>query len=636
MRAKPAYLPDKGYLNENGIPIYHISRTVLTPEQLQRIKDCGVKFRAGKFSKEENDQIKRNWKKYAEANNIELSQAYKFAGGSRYLMDRDKWKDMLQFQAKTNFIPLMCKGLNDRLGRQVIARMFHLFHPYAKQRPKWNNELQKKFEELYAEGLPSEVISLRLKRPKTVVDHHISLLRLRKGNLNNDDVQEIEFDDSTRQVIYDFIKKRLTRRHIPLGLENMFPPETTNYNVADFAMLEDQEKAMSFIPWVVLTRSMLRPVPVIRKIWSMEVEKLRDACKRFDGDTLKATNACFPQVPSISVGEYKRSLKLILEQNPVYPKNIDTDLLQKRIMEQNLVGYCTNGLLESEYLKRISYRQLKNFLSKNQIFLSFPLCDWIKILLKYLDTLDENSRQWVCKWKPIKDIYLEFMRKTGKNIDGADDNEEKAGKYDLVTLDSSNQIKESCVNGSKENNGVEKHLLKEEITFYRNQHENVIEKLKRLVESRLALFDDSRQQKFARKLERAMKKDEKIVALRKLIEKMISKLEDEDERKLSKKYRKIIKKYLMVSEKTTCADFNEKDTVVENGGSIGNNGMEEFSECQASYGKELPVEVCCENEKEVDENVVVKVSRKNRKRKASEMNVHDEKRRRNSLAYQCN
>lgn len=63
---------------------------------------------------------------------------------------------------------------------------------------------------------------------------------------------------------------------------------------------------------------------------SKEVERLRAACERFDGDTKKATDFCMPKLPVISVGEYIRALNLFLEQKPMFPSHVDIKQLQKR------------------------------------------------------------------------------------------------------------------------------------------------------------------------------------------------------------------------------------------------------------------------------------------------------------------
>lgn len=63
---------------------------------------------------------------------------------------------------------------------------------------------------------------------------------------------------------------------------------------------------------------------------SKEVKRLRAACKRFNGDTEKATDFCMPKLPLISIGEYTRALNLFLEQEPMFLYRIDIKQLQKR------------------------------------------------------------------------------------------------------------------------------------------------------------------------------------------------------------------------------------------------------------------------------------------------------------------
>lgn len=60
--------------------------------------------------------------------------------------------------------------------------------------------------------------------------------------------------------------KWLLLKNCPAELEKMLPEKET-WNVADFALLQDQAKAMSYLPWLSLTWKMLRSVPAIKKFW---------------------------------------------------------------------------------------------------------------------------------------------------------------------------------------------------------------------------------------------------------------------------------------------------------------------------------------------------------------------------------
>lgn len=64
----------------------------------------------------------------------------------------------------------------------------------------------------------------------------------------------------------DFVAKWLQRRTCPEELEKMLP-EKMSWNAADFAMLQNQEAAMSHLPWYSLTWKMRRTVPEIKAYW---------------------------------------------------------------------------------------------------------------------------------------------------------------------------------------------------------------------------------------------------------------------------------------------------------------------------------------------------------------------------------
>ncbi|VDM07218.1 unnamed protein product [Wuchereria bancrofti] len=551
-------------------------------------------MKIGQFSNEENNLLKRNWERYATANNVDCSRAYEFAGGYSREMDGDERINLLVFQNKTNFVPAMCKwfshidgkkvlyfvifnrnrflgeGLNDRTGRQVISRMLIMYHPGEKNRPEWNDELEEQFEKLYAEGCSSRAISIRLQRSKAEVDYRINLLRRRTEKPCDFDGYDTELTDSARQVLYGFVTKWLLPRNCPSELEEMLPEKET-WNVADFALLQDQEKAISYLPWLSLTWKMLRPVPVIKKFWLKEVERLRAACERFDGDTEKATDACMPKLPLISVGEYRRALSLFLEQKPMFPSRIDIEQLQKRIEEENLVGYCTNGLIEGEFLKRMLCGHIVNFRHATRV-VNFNCVDWITVLIEYLTHLDGSLRKWHYSMKYVRELISQKLKKKHENVlissnDTAMNADENNSLSYSAAFNRVHKYKEkNCI--SYINNDLEVYntnsQTNEGSTASNVYTEYFTEELKNLIESRILLFDEQQQRNFAKKLRKIMKKDKKLEALRGLIEKMISILEDEQKINLIRKHQKIMRRFQkMQGAKNTKSDvhceFNEAE-----------------------------------------------------------------------------
>uniref|UniRef100_A0A1I8EZX4 Uncharacterized protein n=1 Tax=Wuchereria bancrofti TaxID=6293 RepID=A0A1I8EZX4_WUCBA len=601
LRAK-VLLPARGVLTEDGIPFYHLIRYALKRNHLQRVKQCGIELKIGQFSNEENNLLKRNWERYATANNVDCSRAYEFAGGYSREMDGDERINLLVFQNKTNFVPAMCKwfshidgkkvlyfvifnrnrflgeGLNDRTGRQVISRMLIMYHPGEKNRPEWNDELEEQFEKLYAEGCSSRAISIRLQRSKAEVDYRINLLRRRTEKPCDFDGYDTELTDSARQVLYGFVTKWLLPRNCPSELEEMLPEKET-WNVADFALLQDQEKAISYLPWLSLTWKMLRPVP-----------RLRAACERFDGDTEKATDACMPKLPLISVGEYRRALSLFLEQKPMFPSRIDIEQLQKRIEEENLVGYCTNGLIEGEFLKRMLCGHIVNFRHATRV-VNFncvvsvksgtyhnrnispaQFSDWITVLIEYLTHLDGSLRKWHYSMKYVRELISQKLKKKHENVlissnDTAMNADENNSLSYSAAFNRVHKYKEkNCI--SYINNDLEVYntnsQTNEGSTASNVYTEYFTEELKNLIESRILLFDEQQQRNFAKKLRKIMKKDKKLEALRGLIEKMISILEDEQKINLIRKHQKIMRRFQkMQGAKNTKSDvhceFNEAE-----------------------------------------------------------------------------
>ncbi|VBB32659.1 unnamed protein product [Acanthocheilonema viteae] len=313
---------------------------------------------------------------------------------------------------------------------------------------------------------------------------------------------------------------------------------------------------MSYLPWLSLTWKMLRPVPVIKNFWSKEVERLRAACERFDGDTEKATDFCMPKLPLISIGEYKRALNLFLEQKPVFLHHLDIKQLQKRheIEEENLIGYCTNGLIEAEFLKRMLSIHVSNFRkSMGAVNLRNITCiDWITVLIEYLKHLDGSSRKWHYSMKHVRELVSKKLgKKCGNVLASSSGNTVNGDENDSFSYSAtSNRAPKderkdyiSYINGLEVNNINSQESIRNEEPISVNVYiEYFIEKLKKLIESRILLFDEQRQRKFTKKLRKIMKKDEKLESLQKLVEKMIFSLEDEQKMKLTKKYQKIMRR----------------------------------------------------------------------------------------------
>ncbi|VDK53919.1 unnamed protein product [Gongylonema pulchrum] len=186
--------------------------------------------------------------------------------------------------------------------------------------------MEKQFEELLSAGLTSKQISICLKVSQTTVNYRIRMKRLKEEQA---EFVSKELNDSARQTLYDFVTKWLSPRRCPLELQDMLP-ERLSWNAADFAMVEDQKKAMSFLPWQTIAQKMHCSLLEIQGHWLHEVEKLREACESCGGNSEEATKMCCPGVPMITAGEFRRALSLILEQNPESARFIDVSKLQQR------------------------------------------------------------------------------------------------------------------------------------------------------------------------------------------------------------------------------------------------------------------------------------------------------------------
>ncbi|VDK80065.1 unnamed protein product, partial [Gongylonema pulchrum] len=207
-----------------------------------------------------------------------------------------------------------------------------------------------------------------------------------------------------------------------------------------------------------------------------------------------------------------------------------------------MIGYCTNGLIEAEFLKNELMLEVSRW--KRSIIMDkrMTFCDQISTLKEYLKHV-KAGRKCFFHVEVLNEILARKLRKkrrqettqagiisnatadTSSASLAAPCSDEDCSRMDITASDDREMISSHCIEAARSDEPSSNSRV-----------EYGVEALKNLIESRIPLFDESKGQKFSRKLSKIMSREEKLEALQKLVEKMISGLEGEQERKTNKKY----------------------------------------------------------------------------------------------------
>uniref|UniRef100_A0AC35UAC0 Integrase catalytic domain-containing protein n=1 Tax=Rhabditophanes sp. KR3021 TaxID=114890 RepID=A0AC35UAC0_9BILA len=121
------YLPKDGGLLYKGYPFYHWIRRRWNQEYDGRVCDFGIVLKQGQFSEQENKLIVENWKKFCRRNDTKEEELFWLLGNCHH--GRTTRGEETKFVEESALIPKLCRGLERRTGRQVIARLRKLYNP---------------------------------------------------------------------------------------------------------------------------------------------------------------------------------------------------------------------------------------------------------------------------------------------------------------------------------------------------------------------------------------------------------------------------------------------------------------------------------------------------------------------------
>ncbi|XP_076264645.1 uncharacterized protein LOC143198912 [Rhynchophorus ferrugineus] len=154
-------------------PLHEIAdwSTALTKEQRQRIACRGITVKTGKFSKEEDEQIKKNWKRFIELHDFPDNPELFYSLNSR----------VINRVQKQHFIHFLARHLPERTPCSVFGRFKRLLAlanmkkgRYTKEEDEYILSMMKKTKCRF--GYITEIAN-HLGRPSDSVDNRISILK---------------------------------------------------------------------------------------------------------------------------------------------------------------------------------------------------------------------------------------------------------------------------------------------------------------------------------------------------------------------------------------------------------------------------------------------------------------------------
>ncbi|VDK59240.1 unnamed protein product, partial [Anisakis simplex] len=350
VRASPRPLPATGVRDADGTLIYHRARAAPCRRVVERMEQCGVEIRKGHFTEKEDEILRKNWSMFAQKHGLDDDAAFEYSGGYSYeKMKNGDFQKHVKKLFDMQFVPNMCRGLDQRTGYQVIWRLHYLFRPRDQNLSKytdwkiinkWTPERLETLKELVKLGFgPLEIVH-RMQISRDSVVYHMRKLGLDEAfdESTYDSTPLKEMTANERAYFFKYITyaagRSTAQRYPSLSavLELFESKEEIDYAVVALNMTA-----------VRMTASQAK------RYWLYEGEKLKKAYEEC-GRNMNRVSRLY-NLPSrrMNTLEWQRTVAIIREQNPVNVRDIDKNLVHQRMMEEGLTGFYTRGYKEGYY-----------------------------------------------------------------------------------------------------------------------------------------------------------------------------------------------------------------------------------------------------------------------------------------------
>ncbi|WKY11391.1 hypothetical protein Q1695_003171 [Nippostrongylus brasiliensis] len=386
-------LPDSGVYTEEGYLFHHSSCKPVKRDELERLREHDIRYEVGsRFTPEEDEQIKKNWRRFASKNNLPYDKARSYAGvpGCEHVFANQV--ERLQFNKATAFWPKMCHKLPHRSAGQVRARIGILFDPailsgkvgvaYSKS-IYWSPENTEKLLKLYRiHGMSMSAmkkIGVKLQMPAHSCLNHLNSVLARTG------------------PVPDYLYKKLwvlVTKHMTSGegkpLENVMEDDIRNLRI------EEESQYDSFIPWNVISSKVVYSIEKVKHAWHQLLMSLQKHCEKqrsLGKSPEEALSSAYAEVlfavPPISCEDFSVFLRVLSEATPsdsLYEsfrqKLYDRDALRSQLEEEGVVGFHSGPNDELTYLfrKTIKLMWRTNNLLFRRLRLPYTLKERIRLL----------------------------------------------------------------------------------------------------------------------------------------------------------------------------------------------------------------------------------------------------------------
>ncbi|KAJ1359832.1 hypothetical protein KIN20_018645 [Parelaphostrongylus tenuis] len=353
-------MPKSGLYNDDGFLFHHVSVGALSLDEIERLRDHGIPYEPRtRFTPAEDEQIRKNWKRFAEKNGVDYNMALYYAGVPGYKMFSSR-EERLEFNRTTSFWPKLCHDLPHRCASQVRRRMGTLFDdailsghadiPYSRNVQWTLEETEQLLQHYKTFGLSYtsiRTIGKLMNRPALTCRNHLLSVLAHSG------------------PVPDFLWKRLwilTMKHTVLSTERKF--DRIIRKAIRRGRVEECYQYDRDIPWNIIAPKIVYSIDFVKDAWHKLLLRLSDEFreKRQQGKSRReswvtALNSIFATVPPISCEDFSGFLRILSHFTPddtayhLWSRRLyNCDLIKARLEEEGIVGFYCGNKDELRYL----------------------------------------------------------------------------------------------------------------------------------------------------------------------------------------------------------------------------------------------------------------------------------------------
>ncbi|KAK6756854.1 hypothetical protein RB195_014961 [Necator americanus] len=374
-------LPESGIYTEDGYLFHHSSAQSLNREEIERLREHDILYEhRSRFTPAEDEQIRKNWKRFASKHNLSYELAPHYAGVPGHKIFTDNEERMI-FNRNTALWPNLCRNLPHRSACQVRRRIGVIFDtaildgqadiPYSKNVAWTRKETRKLLRYYRSFGMSAYAmvqIGKLLKRPAHSCQNHLRSVLTRVGPV----------PDHLRKKLWILVMKYCKEKDKSFERTVRKAIYQNNYEVI--------KEHQADTPWTIIAQRMVFSVEVVKDSWLCLLKDLQEQFnqqqEREPSTARKeawcgALKAVLDAVSPISCEDYSVFLNILSEETPeditydvLNRKLYDCGAISAKLEEIGIVGFYCGGVTELNYLfrktrkilwrlHRLAFRRLK-------------------------------------------------------------------------------------------------------------------------------------------------------------------------------------------------------------------------------------------------------------------------------------